>query len=198
MNPKKNIHKAIPPNPENPFRVPEGYFDDVQKRVMERIRSEEQKQIRTETQELELSEEQKQISPEAKERNSSLRQSGMEHNAESRKRAGQPVLERTEEEAATGKRKIYLQPYITLAAAITGVALMVYIVLQSVMGNRAGETNPYDIATLDRAGIIHDEAILADAYAEEEEATTYSEWDEEAIVYLASNEVDLLELIDTN
>lgn len=197
MSPKKNIHKAIPPNAGNPFRVPEGYFNDVQKRVMERIRSEEQKQIRTEAQERDLSEEQKQIRPKAKERNSSLRHSGMEHNAESRKRAGQPVFERTGKEAA-GRRKIYLQPYITLAAAITGVALVVYIVLQSVMGNRAGETNPYDIATLDRAGIIHDEAILAAAYAEEEEATTYSEWDEEAIVYLASNEVDLLELIDTN
>lgn len=196
MSPKKNIHKVIPPNPGNPFRVPEGYFDNVQKRVMERIRSEEQRQIRTETQERGLSEEQKQIWPEAQERKISLQQSG-EHNAGSIKRAMQPVFERTGKETA-GRRKIYLQPYITLAAAITGVALVVYIVLQSVMGNRAGETNPYDIATLDRAGIIHDEAILADAYAEEEEATTYSEWDEEAIVYLASNEVDLLELIDAN
>ena len=197
MSPKKNIHKVIPPNPGNPFRVPEGYFDDVQKRVMERIRSEEQKQIRTEAQERIRSEEQKQIRTEAQERKSSLQRSGMEQNAGSKKRARQPVFERTGKEAA-GRRKIYLQPYITLAAAITGVALVVYIVLQSVMGNRAGETNPYDIATLDRAGIIHDEAILADAYAEEEEATTYSEWDEEAIVYLASNEVDLLELIDAN
>ena len=181
MSPKKNKHKVIPPNPGNPFRVPEGYFDDVQKRVMDRIRSEAQEQVRSGAQEQE----------------SSLQLSGMEHDAESKHRSGQSAFERPGKRAA-GRRKIYLQPYITLAAAITGVALVVYIVLQSVMGNRAGETNPYDIATLDKAGIIHDEAILAEAYAGEEEATTYSEWDEEAIVYLASNEVDLLELIDAN
>lgn len=135
MNPKKNIPDMLPPNPENPFRVPEGYFEDVQKRVM--------KQIRT-------------------------------------------------------KRKIYLQPYLALAASISGVALVVYIVLQSVMGSRAGDDNAYDIATLDRAGIVQDESILAEAYNVEDEATAYSEWDEEAITYLASNEVDLLNLLDNN
>jgi hypothetical protein len=135
MNPKKNNQNIRPPKPENPFRVPEGYFEDVQNRVMERIR--------------------------------------------------------------TG-RKIYLQPYLTLAAAISGVALVVYIVLQSVMGSRAGDDNAYDIATLDRAGVIQDESILAEAYNVEDEATAYSEWDEEAITFLASNEVDLLNLLDNN
>lgn len=134
MNLKKNIPNMLPPNPENPFRVPEGYFEDVQKRVMERIRP---------------------------------------------------------------RRKIYLQPYIALAASISGVALVVYIVLQSVMGGRAGD-DAYDIAMLDRAGIVRDESILAEAYNVEDEATAYSEWDEEAITYLSSNEVDLLNLLDTN
>lgn len=145
MNPKKNIPDLLPPNPENPFRVPEGYFEDVQKRVMKRIRS------------------------------------------------GAP-----DDREISRRRKIYLQPYLALAASISGVALVVYIVLQSVMGSRAGDDNAYDFATLDRAGIVQDESILAEAYNVEDEATAYSEWDEEAITYLASNEVDLLNLLDNN
>src|SRR5210317_2597113 len=66
------------------------------------------------------------------------------------------VMERIHAEEKPLQKKIYLQPYITLAATIAGVAIVVYIVLQSIMGN--GESNYYDIATLDKAGIIQDES----------------------------------------
>lgn len=174
MNPKKNIHRNIPPDPENPFKVPEGYFDDVQRRVMERIRAEEE---------------------------GTEEKTGLQFPV-TEKRATDAAAEKQQPGEFSGseaprRKKIYLQPYLTLAAAISGVALVVYIVLQSVNGNWSGN-DTYDIATLDKAGIIQDESVLAETFTGEEEESTYSEWDEEAIVYLASNEVDLLDLIDTN
>lgn len=177
MSPKKNITNIIPPKPENPFRVPEGYFDDVQKRVMERIRTEAREQ----------------------EEKSGLHVTGTERTFAPAEGEHQQSAETPVREVPRG-RKIYLQPYLSLAAAISGVALVVYIVLQSVMGSRVGDDNAYDIATLDRAGVIHDESILAEAYNEtgEDEDAAYSEWDEEAITYLASNEVDLIHLLDNN
>lgn len=174
MNPRKNIHRNIPPDPKNPFRVPEGYFDDVQRRVMERIRDEE----------------------EVTEEKIGVQFPGSE------KTAAEAAAEKQQPGEFSGgevsrRKKIFLQPYITLAAAISGVALVVYIVLQSVIGTWSGD-DTYDIATLDKAGIIQDESVLAETFTGEEDESTYSEWDEEAIVYLASNEVDLLDLIDTN
>jgi len=177
MNPKKNIPNIIPPKPENPFRVPEGYFDDVQKRVMERIRSEEQEQLEKTGRQVTGTD---RIIPPAE--------------------GGNQESEKAPHREVPRGRKIYLQPYLTLAAAISGVALVVYIVLQSVTGIGAGDDNTYDIATLDRAGVFQDESILAEAYTEtgEDEDAVYSEWDEEAITYLASNEVDLIHLLDNN
>ena len=174
MSPKKNIPNIIPPKPENPFRVPEGYFNDVQKRVMERIRTER-------------------IPAPAEGDNQQSVKTPAPAEGENQQPATTPVRE------IPRGRKIYLQPYLTLAAAISGVALVVYIVLQSVTGS-TGDTSAYDIATLDRAGVTRDESILAEAYNEtgEEEDAAYTEWDEEAITYLASNEVDLIHLIDND
>ena len=139
MNTGSNRQKIIPPKPEQTFRVPEGYFENVREKVLDRIKAEEQSRPR--------------------------------------------------------HKKIYLQPYLSLAAAISGVAIIVYIVLQSVMGS--GDNSYYDIATLDKVGFVQDESLLMENYALEDEAAEYSEWDEEAITYLASNEVDLLNLLES-
>lgn len=173
MNPKKNIYKNIPPDPENPFKVPENYFKGVHQRVLERIRAEEEAP----------GEKSRQLFPESK----------MSAPLEGAK---EQVGKSSGYKVSRG-RKIYLQPYLTLAATISGIALVVYIVLQSVTGSRSGK-DTYDIATLDRAGVIQDESILAETFTGEDEEPTYSDWDEDAIVYLASNEVDLLDLLDTN
>lgn len=174
MSPKKNIQNTIPPHSENPFRIPDGYFADVQQRVMERIRAE-------------ASEEEATSGPRLPGSEPVMEPSALK-NRHSAETTGREIPRR---------RKIYLQPYISLAAAISGVALVVYIVLQSVMGSRAGE-EAYDIAILDKAGIIKDESVIAEAYLPEDEEAVYSEWDEEAITYLASNEVDLMNLLDNN
>lgn len=191
MSPKKNITNIIPPKPENPFRVPEGYFDDVQKRVMERIRTEAREQ--EEKSGLHVTGTERIFAPAEGENQQSVKTPAPAE-GENQQSAKTPVRE-----VPRGK-KIYLQPYLSLAAAISGVALVVYIVLQAVTGSWAGDDNAYDIATLDRAGVIHDESILAEAYNEtgEDEDAAYSEWDEEAITYLASNEVDLIHLLDNN
>jgi hypothetical protein len=174
MSPKKNIQNIIPPHPENPFRVPEGYFAGVQQRVMERIRAEAKEEALKSGHHLPGSEGVPASRP-----------------GEKQQSPGAPGKE------VSRRKKIYLQPYFSLAAAITGVALVVYIVLQTVMGTRAGDDS-YDIALLDKAGITNDESVLAEAYLPEDEDAAYSEWDEEAITYLASNEVDLINLFDNN
>ncbi|MDF1572322.1 MAG: hypothetical protein P1P82_11975 [Bacteroidales bacterium] len=190
MSPKKNIPNIIPPKPENPFRVPEGYFDDVQKRVMERIRTEAQEQ-----------EEKNSLLVPGTERIPASAEGNNQQSVKTPAPAEGDIQQsvKTPGREVPRGRKIYLQPYLTLAAAISGVALVVYILLQSVTGS-TGDTNGYDIATLDRAGVTRDESILAEAYNEtgEEEDAAYTEWDEEAITYLASNEVDLIHLLDND
>ncbi len=94
-------------------------------------------------------------------------------------------------------RRIPLRPYLTLAASMTGLALVIYILLQSVVGNRIDTYGLYDIELLEQTGVTFDESIISEAYSMDEESP-YSEWDESAMVYLSSNEVDLLHLIDSN
>ena len=115
MNTGSNRQKIIPPKPEHTFRVPEGYFENVREKVLERIKAEELSRPR--------------------------------------------------------QKKIYLQPYLSLAAAISGVAILVYIVLQSVLG--IGDNSYYDIATLDKVGFVQDESLLIENYALEDEAADY-------------------------
>lgn len=203
MSPKKNIPNRIPPNPENPFRVPDGYFENVQQRVMERIRA----GVETPGKKSSIPESESGLSATAKkaylQKQAATSEQGQKQAATS-EQAKKQETERSHEQPgdSAGKKvtrgkKIYLQPYISLAAVIAGVALVVYIVLQSVISNRSGN-EMYDIATLDKTGIIQDESVLAETFAGEDEESVYTEWDEEAIVYLASNEVDLLDLLDTN
>lgn len=152
---KQNTGK-IPENPENPFRVPEGYFGQMQSRVMDRIRSEQVRDV-------------PELNPESA----------------------------TEEEKRSGGRKISMRPYIALAASISGIALVVYLLLQTVIGSRLNEQAIYDIEMLEKSGIMQDDFILGETYKEETDAA-YDEWAEDAMLYLSSNEVDLLYLIDSN
>ncbi|HKK61872.1 MAG TPA: hypothetical protein VJ951_04895 [Bacteroidales bacterium] len=147
----KRKQHIIPPRSEQPFKVPDRYFEDLEKRVMNNIHSEEGKD---------------------------------------RSRSTDVLME---------KKKVSLRPYITLAAAITGIALVTYIILQTASKSLIGENQTtYDIETLYDAGIMHDESVLAESYDEMEE-DSYSEWDEDAMTYLASNELEiLLALEETN
>ncbi len=144
MKQDKDIKHTIPQEPGNPFRVPDGYFNNLRENVMDRIRAEE-----------------------------------------------------TPEIISHKKEKIHLRPYLSLAATISGLALIIYILLQSIVGSRVEENGLYDLAILEKTGITNDEAMLMEAYAYEEESA-FSDWDEQAMVYLSSNEVDLMLLLESN
>jgi len=101
------------------------------------------------------------------------------------------------EEVSVTQKRISLRPYISLAASITGIALVVYILLQTVVGSRLDEQAAYDIELLENYGIMQDEWMLKESY-EQETNQEYSEWEQDAILYLSSNEVDLEYLIDSN
>jgi len=105
---------------------------------------------------------------------------------------------RNEDVKLYGKsRKIYLRPYLSLAASVSGLALIVYIVLQIVAGAHSDTDSFYNLSLLDNEGITSDESVLAEAYFNEME-NAYTEWEKEAMTYLASNEVDLLNLLESN
>ena len=140
---KNNIENTIPPKPENPFKVPAGYFENLQGRVLDNIKKED----------------------------------------------SIPNI--------SNSRKIYLRPYLALAASVSGLALIVYIILQSIIGTQIGDNGFYDLALLDKTGISMDESVVAETFNNEEE-NPYTDWEEEAMTYLASNEVDLIHLLELN
>jgi hypothetical protein len=143
MKTNKNKEQFLKDMKDNPFRVPEDYFNNLEKRIMEKVRQEEV------------------ADPE-------------------------PV-----------KKKIHLRPFLALAASISGLALIIYLVLQSIVGSRFQNDTSFDLALLDETGIIQDELILVETYSMDEESSL-SEWDEDAMTYLASNEVDLLLMLESN
>jgi len=159
MDRKKHNTGKIPAKPENPFRVPEGYFGDLQVQVMDRIRKEQETTVPG-------------------------------TNAEPTPGA--------HDQSRHGKgRMISMRPYITLAASISGIALVVYILLQTVIGSRLNEQAIYDLEMLEKTGIIQDDYIIGTTY-EEDPGDGYDQWEEDAMRYLSSNEVDLIYLIDSN
>ncbi len=91
-----------------------------------------------------------------------------------------------------------VRPHLALAAAIAGFALISVTVLQFLIGDKSGEQDYYDLSLLDEAGIL-DESVLQESldYGEENE-DAYTEWEEEAMTYLASNDMDLYLLLDEN
>lgn len=106
---------------------------------------------------------------------------------------------RMEENDSPGNslKKVHLRPFISLAAAIAGLALVIYVVLQTIVGNQAYKNEYTDLAVLEETGIILDEYAIAETYALSEEETLTT-WEEEAMNYLASNEVDLFHLLESN
>lgn len=150
MKDKNNI---IPSRSKQPFRVPDGYFENFEQQLKDRLIPEEMEQSSHET--------------------------IITNNAG----------------GAKSNSKISLRPYVALAASITGIALITYLLLQNISSSMPDDYTEYDIEMLNEAGIINDESIIAESYAEMEE-DNYSDWDKDAMTYLASNEVELLILMD--
>lgn len=84
-----------------------------------------------------------------------------------------------------------VKPHLALAAAIIAFALISVTTLQFLLGDKGDQQDYYDLALLDEAGIL-DESVLQETldYGLEEE-DALSEWEEDAITYLASNDMDL-------
>lgn len=119
---------------------------------------------------------------------------------------GEPVLS----DAVTGSeptgiagsesRTVWMRvrPYVSLAAAILGFAMLSYFVLQITGVNREPSTEAYDLAMLEQAGIAEDDLVLMETLESETDEETFSEWDREAMNYLTSNEVELEFLLAEN
>lgn len=106
-------------------------------------------------------------------------------------------IRNSELDAPKEVRRISLRPYLSLAASISGLALVVYIVLQSLNLNINRDRESINLSLLESTGIIFDEASLVESYYAEDE-NSYTEWEEDAITYLASNEMDLLFILESN
>jgi hypothetical protein len=184
MTSKKKIQSNIPGKPENPFTVPQGYFNYLGDRVIERIRAEGAGAAKADGRGNGVGQEAGRL-PEGK----------AAEKATGRVQEGVGITDR--QIGPTAGRKISMRPYLTLAASISGIALIIYILLQTIVGGRLDDDGYYDLALLDRAGVIYNEAIIAEAYSQIQESP-YSEWDKDAMVYLSSNEVDLIQLLDSN
>lgn len=202
MTSKKNIKNIIPDKPENPFVVPEGYFAGLEERLMDRIRSGEEgdekpgaaeKDLRsgkTERRSIRLGNHAAVKEAVAAKEDQAVR----EHPAV---KEDQAVREHPAAKEDQSAKRVSLRPFLTLAASMSGIALIIYILLQTVIGSGLDEYGYYDMAVLDQAGVTYDEAIISETYSMDEEST-YSDWDRDAMVYLSSNEVDLLHLLDEN
>ncbi len=92
-----------------------------------------------------------------------------------------------------------VKPHLALAAAILGFALISFTTLQLIFGENQNY-DYYDMALMDKTGITLDELVFQEtfAYSEIGEEDSYSEWEEDAMIYLASNEVNLDMLLIEN
>lgn len=91
-----------------------------------------------------------------------------------------------------------VRPHLALAATIAGFALISITALQFILGDKRIQQDYYDLSLLDEAGIL-DESVLQESidFGTEDE-DVYSEWEQDAMAYLASNEVDLNLLLNEN
>ncbi len=156
MNKEANNKFKLPEQAkEQPFTVPEGYFDSFANRLEERVRAGE-------------------------------RESG---------RAGEQKSGRAGERKGVARS---LRPHLALAAAITGFALISFTIIRLIIGT-GGIEESYDIAFLDETGILN-EAVFQETLAESEAYSDeeYSEWEVDAMNYLASNEVNLDVMLSEN
>ena len=143
MKSDRTIKSRIPDKPENPFKVPSGYFDSLHERIIDSVREEE--------------------------------------NSRANKRG----------------RIIRMRFYIAVAASIAGFALVASIVIQNVLHSRSSDDYYYNMALLEQVGILQDESVMTETYLKEENDNDFA-WEEEAITYLASNEVDLDYILESN
>lgn len=93
-----------------------------------------------------------------------------------------------------------VRPHLALAATIAGFALISLTVLQLILGDRGNQQGLYDLALLDETGIILDESAVQESliYSEEESEESYTEWEQDAMSYLASSDMDLDLLLSQN
>jgi hypothetical protein len=91
-----------------------------------------------------------------------------------------------------------VRPHLALAAVIAGFALISFTALQLILGDKGYQQDYYELSLLDEAGIL-EEFVLQESldYGDESE-DTYTEWEEEAMTYLASSDVDLDLLLNDN
>ena len=155
-------HKyKLPEKPEGQgFKVPDGYFEGLGERVLEKVR--------------------------AGEREKGGRGEGMKgRRDEGEKRSARTVWMR-------------VRPQLSLAAAIVGFALISFTVIRLLTGPVNIDT-PYDLAFLDESGIL-DESVFMEALEENDEFADeyYSDWEMDAMNYLASNGVNLETLLNEN
>mgnify|MGYP006292308309 FL=1 len=102
----------------------------------------------------------------------------------------------TEETKSTWMR---VRSYVALAAAILGFALISFTFLQIIGINTSGDEASLDMAMLEEAGITRDDLVLMETLpAETDTEESLTEWEQEAINYLASNEVELEFLLEEN
>ncbi len=140
MKEKKTYPFPLQDRQQTPFKVPEGYFETLSDRVMDRIR---------------------------------------------------------EEESGTKVRlwKI-IRPQLALAAAILGFALISFTLLRIFVPG-TGQVEYYDLASLEEMGYFYDESTLMEMVpSDEEEISEDDLWVDEAIEYLAGNDMSFYQIID--
>ena len=176
MKQKKNIAGKE----GQPFKVPEGYFESMQASVMEKIRAERRSEDQASEQ-----------VPGGLDKGSSLDKDSSLDKESSRE-------ERSSRRSGAGKR-IRLMPYLSLAAAITGFALISFVVVQSILGSRLNDPAYYDLSMLDETGVLNDENAILQSYTDvETQESDYNEWEEDALLYLASNDAAAFEVFESN
>lgn len=90
-----------------------------------------------------------------------------------------------------------VRPHLALAAAIVAFALISVTTLQFILGDKSDD-NYYDLAMLDDAGILDEYAVQETYDYGEEDEDAMTEWEEDAITYLANNDMDLYLLLGEN
>lgn len=150
----ENKYKLPEQGKDNPFSVPEGYFNSFPDKLKERMREQESR------------------------------------------RAGEQESRRVDEHNRSAKTIwLRISPHLALAAAITGFALISFTLLRILIGSGNVEES-YDLSFLDETGILN-ESVFQETLEESEIYTDedYTEWEIEAMEYLASNEVNLEALL---
>lgn len=96
----------------------------------------------------------------------------------------------------SGRRHL-LRPILAVAASLSGLALIISVVVQSLSGNKINDNGYLDLAIFEETGLYLDESLIIETFSMMDDES-YTEWEKAAMTYLASNEVDLLSLLESN